>query len=315
MLFSKWIEVIDNEYLRGFIRDGGAAVKFLITPPQLQEQSIEDQIRLRASDAGFLVGVLTARHTKLHLIDHLFSELAGQLDWPRLARALVTQMYSDMGYKVDAMNTLTVADLAVAVGVVESLLLPDVRLWLSNHLMKNYDLSLEFRTAMTSLCQAEVEYHGATRAAEDRRLVTNWLTGQIAKVTELRSLFIFQKLGRNNARDLLQSVARLLPLCGLSGLVLCLDISRYSEDPPRTAREEGNYYTKAAVLDMYEVLRQFIDSTDQLSYTLVIVQAPTAFASDEKRGVGRYDALRFRIWNDVADANLENPLAPLVHLS
>lgn len=69
------------------------------------------------------------------------------------------------------------------------------------------------------------------------------------------------------------------------------------------------------VLDAYELLRQFIDGTDEMEGLLVIVLASKDFLNDDKRGLRGYDALKLRIWDEVRDRQRQNPLASLVRLS
>jgi hypothetical protein len=43
--------------------------------------------------------------------------------------------------------------------------------------------------------------------------------------------------------------------------------------------------------------------------------APTAFLTDQHRGLSKYDALRLRIWDEVHDRQKANPLSSLVRLA
>lgn len=114
---------------------------------------------------------------------------------------------------------------------------------------------------------------------------------------------------------MLFSLAHWLRVNGKSGLVITFDISRYlistrSKDP-----DAGFFYSIPAVLDAYELLRQFIDGTDEMESCLVVVVAPKDFLIDDKRGINRYDALKLRIWDEVRDKLRQNPLASLVRLT
>jgi len=77
-------------------------------------------------------------------------------------------------------------------------------------------------------------------------------------------------------------------------------------------------YTRNALLDAYEVFRQFIDSTDDMhSAVLVAVMAPefdtTEFGSGV-RGLGAYTALLNRIYDEVRDRRHVNPMSSLVRI-
>ena len=127
-------------------------------------------------------------------------------------------------------------------------------------------MAQEFRRAMLRLCLAQVDR--SDHAQADREAVLAWLKGELRLITALRQAGIFQKVARHNARDLLLSLARWLVKAGHSGLVLDLDIRRCAVS---TRPEDGIYYTKAACLDVYELLRQLIDATDELASCFVLV--------------------------------------------
>jgi hypothetical protein len=98
-------------------------------------------------------------------------------------------------------------------------------------------------------------------------------------------------------------------------LVLDLDLDRIavSRRPPVEQRE-GHYYSKAAVLDAYELLRQLIDSTDQLRGVFAAVTLPPDLVADDGRGLPAYSALHLRIIDEVRDRRRANPFAALVRL-
>src|SRR6266508_2681758 len=116
-----------------------------------------------------------------------------------------------------------------------------VRRALEHALLGATGLAHEFRLAMLRLCQAELGV-GEVDAAE-RDAVLGWLRGEKVPLALLRR-----------------------SLVGQGGLVLDVDLARLAvgRRPPADQRE-GVYYSKPAVLDAYEVLRQLIDATDVLS--------------------------------------------------
>jgi hypothetical protein len=139
--------------------------------------------------------------------------------------------------------------------------------------------------------------------------------GELQLISVLRSAGIFEKIGRHNGREMLSSLSYWLHLAGRAGLVLHLDISRFLVDR-RVGESDGSvYYSTAAVADGYEVLRQFIDSTNELQYCLIVVSAPPNFLTDENRGVLKYDALYLRVWDEVHDRRRVNPLSSLIRIA
>jgi len=71
-------------------------------------------------------------------------------------------------------------------------------------------------------------------------------------------------------------------LAGRPGVLLLMDTERLMllRDP----QDRGLYYTKAAVLDAYEVLREFIDGADRVSGYFLVVLPSVAFLEDHSRG-------------------------------
>ncbi|RJP17728.1 MAG: hypothetical protein C4520_15700, partial [Candidatus Abyssobacteria bacterium SURF_5] len=94
-----------------------------------------------------------------------------------------------------------------------------------------------------------------------------------------------------------------------------LDISRYLVSKRPRVPDGTLYYSPSATVDVYELLRQFIDGTDEVDGLLVVVIAPIEFMNDERRGLNRYLALKLRISNEVQDQQMQNPLAALNRLS
>ena len=84
--------------------------------------------------------------------------------------------------------------------------------------------------------------------------------------------------------------------------------------PNQVTTLTGIYYSKAAVLDAYELLRQLIDATDDLVGMLVVAVVPPDLVSDEKRGLPSYAALQLRVADEVRDRRRTNPFASLVRL-
>ena len=94
-----------------------------------------------------------------------------------------------------------------------------------------------------------------------------------------------------------------------------LDVQRLgvARRPPIEARV-GQYYTRLGLLDAYEVLRQLVDSTDELSRCCVVVLCSPEILTDELRGLDAYQALKMRVFNEVRDRRRENPFSSLVRV-
>jgi len=311
--FQEWLDIIRREYLQDFIRLGGAAVKFLIPFGDHQYDQCRQKLAMVADHEGFLFASVDAATTKIHMIDRLFHEVARQVAWDDFAYKFLVGLIKENGYEVPPNRTeFNMQALASLNDVEEKLLRKEIHTWLTRRIYKDYKMSQEFRIAMIQLCLAELESESVKQNICSS--IQEWLTGELKGISILKEAQIFQKVGRHNARHMFLSLTHWLKLVGVNGFILCLDISRYIMKKPKTP-DDAYYYSTSAVKDAYEVLRQFIDATEDLENCLILIIAPPEFLQDEKRGVARYPALKMRIWDEVRDRERNNPCAPLVSVS
>jgi len=189
----------------------------------------------------------------------------------------------------------------------------DITRELQRRVAHDYAMVQEFRTAMLRLCQAQLRTGQVVDA--EHAAVLDWLRGDLRQMSALKSALIFRRIGRHNARLLLFSLAHWLAVNESAGLVLVLDIRRLGfARRPAPSEREGHYYTKAALLDAYEVLRQMVDNTDELANCCVLVLPAVEFLTDGARGLDAYQALKLRIFDEVRDRERDNPFSSLVRL-
>jgi hypothetical protein len=165
--------------------------------------------------------------------------------------------------------------------------------------------------AMIRLCLGQMDSGAGSPFMTES--VKAWLCGELRQISALKEALIFQKIVRTNARYMFASLSRWLRLVGNTGLVVSLDLSRCLESKKPTS-PDGLYYGVSATLDAYEMLRQFIDGTDELESLLLVVSVPPEFLTDTRRGLNRYEALKLRIWDEVRDRKYQNPLGALIRL-
>ncbi|MBI4538983.1 MAG: DUF2791 family P-loop domain-containing protein [Gemmatimonadetes bacterium] len=310
---SDYIKFVHSEYLTDYVPGGGAAVKFVVALDGASAQEASEALRDLAVREGFVYARVDAREVKTHMIDKVFHAIARQIDWDELARFVVLRTLSELRFRLpedEPQPTLEAIARANEYDLFE--LRRDFNQRLQQQLFRDYQMAQEFRIAMIRLCLAQVD-RGPT-AQTERQAVIEWLTGDLRRISVLKHALIFQKIARHNARYMLFSLARWLTRAGRSGLVLALDIQRCTE-PRNVGQEMWLNYSKPAVMDAYEVLRQLIDATDELSSCFALVTCAPEFLTDSARGIEAYHALKLRIWDDVRDAHRPNPYAALVRLS
>ncbi len=308
-----WVAVIGNEYLASYVREGGAAVRFAAASTDAGRTDLRQRLATAAGVHGFQLAQLDATDVRLHLADRLFHAVAAQMDWDGLTRACVERVLRVRGLRLpQASEPLTAARLAELNAAPEALLRADLRRALERELFEDYAMSREFRLAMLALCSAQLD---PTDNPALEASVKAWLRGELRLVSEVKRALIFQKVNRHNARHMLFSLAHWLTVAGKSGLLLILDVARYAEAVRPVDRGAGNYYSTSATMDLYEVLRELIDATDEAHACFVGVLVGPDFLQDDRRGVRSYQALYFRIWDEVYDRNRENPLSSLTRIA
>jgi hypothetical protein len=310
---ADYVGFLDQEYLRGYIDNGGAAVKFAVAPDDSAADSFADQVREAARRAGYVVATVDAVSTRVQLMDQVFFDVARQLDWDGLAAATARVAVAAAGYPAQSGSSLSIDSLAAHHRVDARELKRDVDRELQRRVQHDYAMVPEFRTAMLRLCQAQLRTGQVAEA--EHAAVLEWLRGELRQISALKSALIFRRIGRHNARPLLFSLAHWLTVNDHAGLVLILDVRRLGfARRPSPDERKGHYYAKAAVLDAYEVFRQLVDNTDELASSLVVVVASPALLADNGRGIDAYQALKLRIFDEVRDRNRDNPFSSLVRL-
>jgi hypothetical protein len=189
----------------------------------------------------------------------------------------------------------------------------ELRPALDDAVFRRWELAKDFRIAMTQLCRALL-----TSTEEGEAIVqaiTDWLTGKNPSAAGVKPYMIFNRITRTNARRLLESLVRWITIAGHPGTLLLMDVVRIAV--ARNPHDEKPYYSTANLLEVFEVLREFIDSMDRLSHCFIAVLPDASFLDEDLsgRGMKRYWALNNRISDEVRARELVNPMAAMVRLS
>jgi hypothetical protein len=310
---ERYVSFLDGEYLHGYVDDGGAAVKFVVPSDEESARSFLDRFAVAARTSGYSAVYVDAAETRVHLLEQVFFDVARQIDWDDLATVATRKAVAAVGYPAPPGGAVLLDGLASHHRVDARELKRDVDRQLQQQVQQDYAMVQEFRTAVLRLCQAQL--HSGQVVDAEHAAVVDWLRGDLRQISVLRSALIFRRIGRHNARHLLFSLAHWLAVNDRAGLALVLDVRRLGfARRPAPEERRGQYYTKAALLDAYEVLRQLVDNTDEMANCIVAVVASPSFLSDMSRGLDAYQALKLRIFDEVRDVHRDNPLSSLIRL-
>ena len=309
---QEWFHTLRKEYLQRFIGQGGSSVKFVVTPDDIDRTGVQTQLAILAEQEGYACVSVDSKETKIHMMDKFFHQVARRIQWDDLASQFVRRLLQENGYQIpDSRADFCMAGIARMNERAEPLLRRDLNSWLERAIYRDTQMCQEFRMAMIRLCLGQMD--SGSESPFMTEPVKAWLCGEIRQISALKEALIFQKIGRTNARYMFASLSRWLRLVGKTGLVVSLDLSRCLMNK-KPDSPEGLYYGVSATLDAYEMLRQFIDGTDDLESLLLVVHVPPEFLTDGRRGLNRYEALKLRIWDEVRDRQYQNPLGALIRL-
>jgi hypothetical protein len=309
---AEWLNLIESEYLRGFVTAGGAAIKFAIGDDN-HLASLQRHLAQISERHELSYVQIDAATTRLHMIQDVFFAIARAFDWDAMVQRFVEALFDRQGCEWPRPGKAApVQEVAERNRIDVTLLRRDFHRWLTAEVMRDAGMTQDFRVAMTLLCQRRLEPENTQPGITSP--VLEWLRGELPRIGALQGTFITAKITRHNGRAMLRSLCRWLRLCGRRGLCVALDIRQLG----RTGAAIGNglRYSPAAVMDGFEVLRQLIDDIEHFAGLMLVVLADEALIGDDpKRSVGAYQALKMRIWDDVRPEGRDNPLAPLVRLA
>jgi hypothetical protein len=308
---GEWLRLIETEYLDGFIAEGGASVKLVIAPEIEAVNATLARVAGIALERNYLIAWVDAARVQVQMVDQLFHAVARQVDWNEAMERWLRERFAENGYTLPEGVALSAVDtIASENNTSRPQLLAEIRRWIRNTLTADGSLCKEFRTALAMLAWGLVNPQNVSPS--DAEIVRQWLRGEKPPLGPLKRMQIHQRIGRHNARLMLTSLTAFLPKLGYKGTLLAVDLCAVVSDSPLL--DAPLKYSRAAVQDVYEALRQFIDSTDEMKHFLLVAAAGPGLIFNEKRGLDCYSALKLRTVDDVRDRNRANPLGALVRL-
>lgn len=149
---ADYLEFVEREYLAGYIAGGGVSVKLLC----VADDAVRDRLAAafpRLGD-GFAYAEVDAASTRVHLIDQVFTTIARQVDWVGLANSVVRSALDHAAFPVPAgIDDIDLGVIARHHDVDAAELYRSVRRAIEHLVLRDAEMSHEFRVAMLRLCQ------------------------------------------------------------------------------------------------------------------------------------------------------------------
>ena len=212
-----WLDVMGREYLGGFIRQGGAAVRFVVAEAAVLDR-VADGLRERAAACGLECVRVDVATVRLHMLQNVVFAVAAALPWEQLLQARLERLVADAGHRwPEPGRQAPLPALAEANGMAPHLLRRDLAQALSREIWGDRQLSLDFRHAMITLLEARLTGEDAALA----EAVMAWLRGAPRNVAQLRQAQVGRRIDRGNARAVLMSLCRWVRQCSGTAAACC----------------------------------------------------------------------------------------------
>ncbi|MGE2731762.1 hypothetical protein ACQI4F_19995 [Mycolicibacterium vaccae] len=304
-----WASFIGDD-LAEFLKAGGALVRFVVGDSPVDIGQTRRSLREVADSSQLHFFEVDGSTTRLQYPNDILGSIARQIDFRQVMTSFLHQALIDEGYEVPAgSENFSMHDIAAVNDVVPRNIHEIINARIRSGIMRDRRLVRDVRYALWAIARDVLQGR-----VDDAGVPERWLRSEITSVRELRDFGIVQKVSRYNARGLLRSLLAWLPTSSWNGSIVFVNALQLEH--AKNLRDGKTYYTRAALSDVYEVMREFIDETDDMSGVLLVFAMPREFLSiDPKgRGMGMYQALQFRV-SGFPEATMPNPLSNMVLLS
>lgn len=305
-----WSEFLRREYLDTYIAEGGAKLKLLLGTPGTGKSHLLALCAGLARESGYLTAQLEAFGTRLFPIDRLYGAVVRAVGLGELIDAYARRVLTELGFaEEDLPSRGPFLDHALREGLA-------VEMTLRRSLHESVDALLRDPALDSTFAVAVAQFVGHRLGifrltAEEQDALARWFTADKLRISEVKTLQIYQRPDRHTARDYLRSLAVFARLAGKRGLVVCIDnLETVAHRSPGSGRQR---YTRAQRDEAFETVRQLIDDVDRSHHTLYLLAGRREFLEDEKAGISSYEALRLRLLQEVRSDRF-NPFADIVDL-
>jgi hypothetical protein len=305
-----WTEFLRREYLADFIAEGGTKVKLLIGTAGTGKSHLLRLAAGLAREEGYLVAALDAFGTRLFPIDRLYGAVLRAVGLETLVDAYAFRAVEELGLDREAFSGRgPLLDQALRAGLGQEMTLRRSFSERVDALLRAPALDATFASAAAQAVGHRLGVFHLSDPEQDA--LKRWFFAEKVKLSELKSLQIYERPDRYTARDYLRSLAVFGRLAGFRGLVVCLDnLETVAHRSVATGRQR---YTRAQRDEAFEALRQLIDDVDHAQSTLYLLAGRRELLEDEKAGISSYEALRLRLLQEVRSERF-NPYADIVDL-
>jgi hypothetical protein len=290
------LETLENEYLRGYLKDGGSSFKLVVGEYGSGKSHFLYRLRDIAWGNGYVVSrsELSPKEcpydNQLKVYQAVVSNLIFHSPDPEVEDAQGIEAFLESHF-FHTLAKLGVEQPVTSIGI-------DLRakLWLDTILRFKVE-SPSYRHAVYFYLQAVAEEDEAKK-----RLIGAWLRGEAISLRDVREFSITERMDRSVAFKMLRSLSQLIHELGYAGLVLLFD------EGDRMVSISSSRTEKVACDNLREVIDRC--AGESLPSTLFVYAVPPYFVSNI---APQYEALSQRISSKVKFSR-KNPFSVQVSL-
>lgn len=291
---GKIFDFVEQTYLRGFIKQGGAKVKFLVGASGAGKTHALQEIGRNATLNDYVVSTGNGRQDRLDEFHALYQLTLRGIDIEASVNAVIASICVECGWDLPNLSGTLVDDWH-SQGV-KQMYMPRLRSKLEG-VFKDRAFNRAFATALALLL---AHWSGVAKLDPAQlQTILGWLRGEPTLKSNVKQFALHSKLDRYTSRDMLRSWVHLLTkYVGKAGLVILIDDvdALISGTNANTGRA---LYTRQGRDKAYENIRQMIDDVDQAGYLLLVLAGSVDLIDDKKRGLRTYAALWQRLQDEL----------------
>ena len=290
---DNYLNTIDEEYLRSFIRDGGSTFKMVIEIYGGGKTHFLYSIREIAWKYNYITPyvVLSPEQRPFYKLELVYREIVANLVYPQTPEAFLSGY--ERGIEATIKKWYNQKYQEVSEKLSGDSILHELNTYASS--LGSYE-STSFRNAVK-----EAFLSLAEKRDDDFTLITQWLKGENPPKNMLKNFKIFEKIDKSTAFKMIRSLVQWVREMGYSGLIVLMD---EAEQTPSMSSKQ-----RAILLNN---LRELVDECGHANFknTMWFYAAPDENFLEGKSQV--YEALRQRV-STVFDTEI-NPTGVKIYL-
>lgn len=290
-------DFIDRQYFDFYIPEGGSKIKFLTGRAGSGKTHFARLLLDLAEQRNFLTVNFSATEVWMHDFREVYLEILRQCNLERILEGCAQEIIREMGYNPDEIRgNQTFMDFLSERNEADALTKNIIRGMLRERFSRNRLLDNAF-AGCCSLLVGGLLGHPVLEPVS-REMILAFLHGdKTVKLSQMRAIGISpSRINRYNARHLLRSLAEVVRMAGYAGIMVAVDDMEVLQ---RRSTDAVIRYTKMRREDAYESIRQLIDDIDSMRYVFFLFSFDRELIDDENYGLKSYQALWFRIQNEV----------------